>query len=227
MVYAQSAAAETRIYSFDVFLSLPWLQEQLQLVGRANVLLAGNGGQTDGLVDRANEVLRREWTLADAELRFRDLEGSGLFELTSDRVFIEQPVVDAVARIQPALVGVLAYFVNELRHGDRATPYSMVAAIGPLSPNLEPTDPSVADALGILPENLGGDGIVLNEWLAADLQAEIGDRVEVAYFVMGSQLRLLWIRRTVLRLVSYIKPRPVAREPLSIPARFIATVPGH
>lgn len=163
----------SQIPPFDLFVSLPWLQEQLDLVGRANLLLLDSPGETEDVVEQANDAVRSSWSLADAELRLQGKEG--LFQLSSDRVFIEKPVVDVVAGLAADLEGVLAYFVNEIRAGARATPYSMVAAIGPLSGRSGET---------------GTSDIVLNEWLAEDLQAGVGDPVELAYFVMGPDLRL-------------------------------------
>ncbi|MHC4078090.1 MAG: ABC transporter permease, partial [Planctomycetota bacterium] len=102
----------SQVPPFNLFVSLPWLQKQLDLAGRANVVIAG--GVEEGTVDRANAALRKRWTLADAGLHVRDLEGTNLFELTSDRVFIDPPVAEAAGSLGPNVVGVLTYFVNAL-----------------------------------------------------------------------------------------------------------------
>lgn len=178
----------SQVPPFNVFLELAWLQEQLALAGRANMLLAGGPDPAPVVTGRANESLPGQWTLADAEFEVRPLAGSGLVELVSARVFLDQPVVAAVARIEPSALGVLTYFVNELRKGERATPYSMVSAIGPLAAGGRARS---ADLAALLELPGGPAGIVLNEWCARDLGAAPGDRVELAYYVMGPNLRLV------------------------------------
>ncbi len=177
----------------NVFLSLPWLQEQLELQGRANLLLIGGSSDIDGLLARADRSLRQCWSLADAELAIRVLESSNSFELTSDRVFLEAPVIEAMTAIEPKVLGILSYFVNALTSQDRSTPYSTVCAIGPLTST---SGPHLQNALTILPEDMPEDGMVLNSWCAKDLQADIGDSVELDYFIMGSQLQLETATRT-------------------------------
>jgi ABC-type antimicrobial peptide transport system permease subunit len=177
----------SQVPPLNLFVSLPWLQKQLDLAGRANVVIAG--GVEAGTVDRANVALRKRWTLADAGLHVRDLEGTNLFEMTSDRVFIDPPVVEAARNVGPDLVGVLTYFVNALRHDQRLTPYSMVTAVGSLSGKV--TDPELAKLLDVLPRPLGADEIIVNTWLARDLQIKTGDAIDVDYFVLGPQLQLL------------------------------------
>ena len=48
-----------------------------------------------------------------------------VFELRTGRVFIDPPTVAAAASIASNQEIVLTYFVNELRDGAKATPYSM------------------------------------------------------------------------------------------------------
>src|ERR1019366_7034012 len=63
-------------------------------------------------------------------------------------------------------VRVLTSFANLIRAGDRAAPYSMVtAAEGPL-----------------VPAGMHDDEILVNQWLADDLQVKPGDSVELSYY---------------------------------------------
>ncbi len=188
--FGRFSLRSSQIPPFNLFLSLPWLQDQVDLEGRANLLLA-KGPATDlDPSEEANRILKQEWTLDDISVEMQELEDSEFFELSSDRVFLDRAVTDALAGIDPALMGVLTYFVNELRIGDRATPYSMVSGIGPLVPGKSGSDPATQQAIEVLAAGLAADGIVLNDWAATDLQAKTGDRVELSYYVMGSQLRL-------------------------------------
>lgn len=190
---------------FNVFVSSAWLQEKLLLDGRANLLLAA-GAKAAAL----DEALRRCWTLADAELQVTTLPGTEVGELTSDRVFIDRPVVEAVARIAPQSVGVLTYFVNALRRGERATPYSMVTAIGPLVPGSGVPVP-------VLPAGLTDDDIVLNDWCARDLEAKPGDALMLDYYVSGPDLRLIE-RSHTLRVHGQVPLAGAAADPSLMPA---------
>ena len=179
----------------DVFVSLAWLQRELELPGRANLLAI------DAPPDRADAALRAHWTLADAELGVRVLDGGAACELTSERVFLEPAVLAAVAQLDPAAIGVFTYFVNAIRAGAATTPYSMVSAIGPLgtatpAAALQPT-------LALAPAGLAADEIVLNDWTARDLGVAAGATVEIEYMVLGPLLQLEQ-RRRQLRVHSIV-----------------------
>src|SRR4029453_16455729 len=69
------------------------------------------------------------WELSDASVQLQNLKAGGL-ELRTPRVFLDPPVVAAAPRGKDdRRVDALTYFVNELRAGDKATPYSMVTAV--------------------------------------------------------------------------------------------------
>ncbi len=70
--------------------------------------------------------------------------------------------------------GVLTYLANAIRAGERLTPYSMVTAAG--GP--------------FLPAGMRDDEILVNQWLADDLQARPGDTVALSYYVADSGSRL-------------------------------------
>lgn len=153
----------------NVFLSLPWLGKKLGLEERANaILLAGRQGNNLRLAS-VGSLLRACWRLPDAGLELRNLESGRVTELVSNRVFLDPPVVDAAFGAGENPKGILSYFVNEIRLGTKATPYSFVAAPG------EP----------LIPAGTPDDGIVINEWLAEDLGASTGDVIGLSYYVPG------------------------------------------
>jgi ABC-type lipoprotein release transport system permease subunit len=137
---------------YTVFIPLAALQEQLKHPGQANTLLTDSAGD-------ANAALRDAWTLADAGLEVRGNPP----ELRSGRVFLDP----AVTRVIPANgAGVLTYFVNEIRLGGRAAPYSFVTAV----------------------DSGQHDGeITINSWLADDLGAKVGDEVTLRFYVLGER----------------------------------------
>jgi len=189
---------------FNAFVSMAELQARVDAVGRANLFVAGSldtstqplpmlpgGGFVPtsvftNVTAAMNLGLRQRWRLDDAELELRLAAGSRVAELRSRRVFLDPLLDEAVpailantnaARLMPKMesAGLLTYFVNELRVGDRATPYSMVtAAAGPL-----------------LPGELADGEILISRWLADDLEAKAGDTLTLAYYVMGTRRDLI------------------------------------
>ena len=151
---------------FNAFVPLEWLQQQLDLPGKANLLLVGGAATT---AKDANASVARRWQLADAGLELRALPRLKVVELRSSRVFIEPAVARAARQAAPGAKGILAYFVNELRVGNRTTPYSMVAACRPD---------------GLQADTLGDKEIWISRWLADDLSAEKGQSLKMRYYVL-------------------------------------------
>ncbi|MCX5655986.1 MAG: ABC transporter permease [Planctomycetota bacterium] len=172
---------------FNIFVDRTWLERQLGLASRANTVLAGpakSGGRIEpGL---PNAILKAKWTLADAELDLRALPDNRGIELLSKRVFLDPAVAPAAASERDA-TGILTYFVNELRVGEQATPYSMVTAVGPLTTGQERGTLSLT---AVLPSDMADDEIVINSWLAEDLGAKPGDTLDMIYYVIGPVKRL-------------------------------------
>jgi len=198
-----------QIAPFNVFVPLVWLQQKVGLPGRANMLLIGDSPKRkvvrwqDGKMARwqvpiaplpprpfapspaiANAKLREHWELADADLELRELPEQSALELRTGRIFLEPPAVLAAVRAMPDAAGILTYFVNELRLGNRTTPYSTITAIG------NSFAPLPSCPLALLPSDMNDNEILINSWLADDLQAKPGDTLELTYFVVSSMRKL-------------------------------------
>jgi len=171
--FGQFGLAANQVPPLTVFVPLPVLQEKVKRVGQVNALLAGPGASANA----ADAELHRHWTLADAGVEFRALRTGQGAELRTDRVFLEPAVVKPARALATNSFDVLTYFVNELKLGDRRTPYSVITAVAPRD-------------TGFLPPDLGADEIVINSWLAEDLGAKPGDELAVRYFVMGDRREL-------------------------------------
>lgn len=165
----------------NAFVSLAAMQEAAGQAGRANMILTRVGEKGEQGAYAVQGALQESFTLDDAQLQLGAI-GGGLAELRTDRIFLDAFIPGAISSALRGggdsyrLTGILTYLVNELRAGDAMTPYSMVSAIG----ELEENDPLYSETAG-----LGGDGIVLNQWLADDLGAKPGDTLEMRYFVLG------------------------------------------
>lgn len=197
----------------NLFVSLAWLQGELDLEGRANLLLVDAAGELAEASRTLARDLRAHWTLTDAQLVIRTL-ASGERELASERIFLDDPIVEVLERSEnlagARLRALFTYFVNELRAGERATPYSMVTAVGALRAPL--ADPAWEP---LVPADPGG--IVLGEWVAGDLAAGPGDTVRLAYWVVDPS-RALVERTRSFRVTGVVPLAGPAADPGLMPA---------
>ena len=156
----------------NLFVPITWLQEQIKRDGQANLLLINNPSKKL-TSDILTQALNRDWRLADAGAELKII-GDHTLELRSSRVFLDHSIGNAVSETQPDALRILTYFVNELRLGDASTPYSMVTAAE-----------SKGDFTNVIPPDMKDDQIVINHWLADDLNAKVGDLLTLKYFMLG------------------------------------------
>ena len=169
-----------QVSPLNAFVPLGWIQEKLGRDEQANVLLVAGNPEGGVSTENANMAIKKRWQLADAGLKLRRLDEQDAIEVRSRRIFIEESLSEAAMRAGDNAIGILTYFVNELRFGDKVTPYSMVTAIG-RSP----------DAGSIVPIEMRDDEIIITQWIADDLGAKTGDMIELRYFTLTPMRKLL------------------------------------
>jgi ABC-type lipoprotein release transport system permease subunit len=111
----------------------------------------------------------------------RLLDGVGVLVVESAAGLLADETV-AAARAASADTGmtdqpILTYLANQIRFGERRTPYSLVTALDLESFGLDGVDLETGATTSNLPP------IVLNDWTADDLQAVPGDIVSVEYYL--------------------------------------------
>jgi ABC-type lipoprotein release transport system permease subunit len=177
----------------NLFLPLEILSRKLGVRGRANLLLIDEGiGPTKIDLGQAQQALGQAWTLADSGLEFHPVgQGAGkALQMTSRRVFLADDEERAAFDASPGF-GVLTWFVNELRVHDRATPYSFVSAVGSApSAAAKGMGTLLAAVEGGPIKTLKDDEIIINDWLAQDLQSQTGDVLTIKYFAIAPDMRL-------------------------------------
>ncbi len=117
-----------------------------------------------------NSALNKTLTINDLGLVLRKTKLSGFTEIISDRIFIDQLILDDIRKIIPSASPVITYLSNSISTGDLKTPYSFVSAI---------------------PSSLYNDiprekGTVINKWLASDIGAKAGDTIKMTWFAPDS-----------------------------------------
>ena len=170
-------------FSRAVFINLGRMQRDLELDRQANTILLGSGGfgslQSATGVAAIETALRARTRLEDFALRVRELGGPGTLVVESAAGLLGDDVVTAAAEtaaeMEMVQQPILTYLANEIRLGDRITPYSLVTALDVEMLGLETfvSEGSVA----------GAPPIVLNSWVADDLGAEPGDVVTLQYYL--------------------------------------------
>ena len=170
-----------------IFLPLAKLQRNLEQDGRANAILFSARPGAPDAATALPAMLRETFRLADLGLKLRALrEGAteaSVVSLESERAVIEDALAEKARGVAQArglrASEVLTYLANSIRAGGREVPYSLVAALDAAS--LQRVAPGV---------EAGEDGIVLNQWAAADLGVKGGEEVELEYYLWKEEGRL-------------------------------------
>ena len=219
-------AAELGEFSFrpqqglarSVFVPLARLQGELEQDGRVNTLLLGHGpggGGDDGGLAAADDAARQsaaeaavrgEATLDTLGLRVRAIPAHATVAIESAAGLLTDATVAAVDEVASTLglraEPVLSYLANQIRSGDRITPYSVIAArdLSAVSDADVPADPA------------GPPPVILNQWTADDLDVEPGDPLTVEYYLWADEGRLT-IHEAELQVAGVVPLAGAADDP--------------
>ncbi|MQY78051.1 MAG: FtsX-like permease family protein [Bacteroidetes bacterium] len=115
------------------------------------------------------------YTIEDAGMRLRYVKAGNQQEIISDRIFIGSGELEEVSEAIPEARPIITYLANKITHGEKSTPYSFVSALP-----------------GQLYDRIPDDSdIIINRWLAEDLDAGIGDSIDLLYYIMGDYKKLV------------------------------------
>ena len=149
----------------NVFLNLAWMNQQMELEQKANVILVSEGVSDAEVITH----IQQSWTLEDVNLEVRENEALNYTEVISDRVFVEPAVEQFCATHMTESRPVFTYFINDFSINGQQSPYSFVS-----------TD-----------ESLKGQQMTVSQWLADDLKIKGKDTVKLTYFEVGPLRRLV------------------------------------
>ena len=180
----------------SVFVSLERLQDELEQGGRVNTLLLGEDDQAGGVAGEATAAedaarqaaaeaaVRAAATLDDLGLRVRAIPAHDTVAVESAAGLLTDDAVTAVEQVAATLglraEPVLSYLANQIRSGDRITPYSVITA----------RDLSVVGGEAV-PSSSGEPApVILNQWTAEDLEVTPGARLTIEYYLWADEGRL-------------------------------------
>jgi putative ABC transport system permease protein len=185
---------------FNAFMAIERLNELMEFSGKANTLLIHSSLDPEELTG----IVRDSWKPEDAGLIFRNITKTGENEILSERVFMDPSVYDCFGSL-PGANGVFTYFVNSIAKRDgpnrvKETPYSFVS-----------TRPVV---------ELAKHQLIINQWLADDLGARVGDTLHLAYYVAGP------LRKLIQEEASFVVSKVVGMKSIYADSTLMPYIPG-
>jgi ABC-type antimicrobial peptide transport system permease subunit len=157
---------------YTIFIPLESMALKVELPGNANLMLVNEKDGELLSVQLLDSLLHLKWQPQDAGLTINALSPKDLFEIRSDRIFIDDNTAKAIQIAVPEAEPVFTYLVNSISSKNESTPYSFVTASD------------------LMEWNLSEHEILINSWLADDLSLKPGDSVSVRYFKMGALRKL-------------------------------------
>jgi ABC-type antimicrobial peptide transport system permease subunit len=181
-----------------IFVPLSLLQRDLDQERKVNtILIAARTGLDQNerarLSETINTLLKEKATPEDLGLNLRVLQNNQqnnqILSLESSSNIINDSVARVVQESAAAqslrTVSVLSYLANDIRYGDRSVPYSLVTAVD------DETFTTVAHQGRHAQDSQSANPpIVLNEWAAHELNAQISQTVSLEYYVWHEGGRL-------------------------------------
>jgi putative ABC transport system permease protein len=148
---------------FNAFLSYDALCELMNFKNKANLIFLNSEKElSESLVIGS---IKKNWELADVGLKLEKSNNSSTYDIKSDRVFIDDVTASSLVNIKTRGEAVITYFVNSIKSGNYSTPYSFVSTMD--------TD------------EIKDNEVIINSWLAEDLNVKKGDSLSMDYFVVG------------------------------------------
>lgn len=158
-----------QVTPYNVFININRLQEMTDLSGKANLLLVGKSSSNTLSLEVVESAMAKIWAPSDFGLRFRQEKDLGLIQLESERIFIDSAVEKVFT---PPATGVLTYMVNSIAANGKSTPYSFITAI----------TPSTGPSASLVPADMKDNEIMVNRWLADQLELKTGQSLKISYF---------------------------------------------
>jgi len=163
-----------------VFVSLSFLQKELEQEGKVNSILVAERHTNAPL----QQSLDMSTTVEDLGLNIRTINQQSLSLESSSKIINDYVAVaanKAASELSLKTVPVLSYLANSISSDKRSIPYSLVTAVD---------DETLATLANLPPQSSTPPPIILNEWAARDLNVQPGERISLEYYLWHEQGRL-------------------------------------
>ncbi|MDP1797290.1 MAG: hypothetical protein Q8K78_07400 [Planctomycetaceae bacterium] len=197
----------TQQLPMNAFVALDTLQDALNLaeikptrrdpvgaVARINSLLMGDKEATQqpqAIAEQRTERIKSQSMLADLNLRIVYDTSLNVLVVESEQMILETRFADA-AKAAAEKLGVpsspvMVYLANWVRHPTDPNAYSMYSTVAGLDVLALQTPFGPFEFVGGEPAQLAEGEVIINEFLAEDLKAKVGDSIRYGYHIVGSQ----------------------------------------
>lgn len=167
-----------------VFVSLSFLQKELEQDAKVNTILVARSADTQQQTSIAT-LLKDKATLDDLGLKLTAFNHVPYMTIESESKILNEYVInktnDAAKSVSLQTVSIFSYLANSISTGERSTPYSLVTALD---------DQSLAKLAQSATQTSTHPPIILNEWIARDLNVKPGDTVSLEYYLWHENGRL-------------------------------------
>lgn len=180
-----------QVIPLNIFVNREELAETLETEGKVNLILANQMISADDLEKAWN------YTLSGLSIDVKE----HFTEITSDRIFLQEEVVDYIRRNNHDPNRLFSYLANSIETNSASIPYSFVTALDSYKG-----------------KSLQKDEIILSDYAAKRLDAREGDSVRVTYFT-SQDLKTLHTDTASL-FVKEIVPLPLLQEDETLSANF-------
>ena len=170
-----------------IFVSLSFLQKELEQDGKVNTILIARPAQANPADQQKAiaELLKNITTLEDLGLNVRALNEGQIISLESSSKILNEHVTKAAgdaARPLPLFTRpIFSYLANSINAGERSIPYSLLTGL---------PEEFIEHLINAPFASFRHPPIILNEWAAKDLKAQLGDTVSLEYYLWHENGRL-------------------------------------
>ena len=139
----------------NVFVDRQELAEAMGITGKINLILADKNIE--------NEDLEKSWRYSESGLSVQKKDE--LSEITSDRIFLQNEVIEIIQKNNPQTNKIFSYLSNSIAKGNESIPYSFVTALDSYKG-----------------EKLLQNEVILSDYSANRLKASIGDKIWISFY---------------------------------------------
>ena len=177
-----------------LFVSLRFLQRELDQDGKVNTILiaalpSADENAKQQMPATIGSLLKEKATLEDLGLKLRTLGEQKVLSLESSSNIIDDAIANTAQEAASAsslqTAPLLSYLANNISIDERSVPYSLVTAVDDETfGKLAQQGSQATDATHNLP------AIILNEWTARELKAQVGHKISLEFYVWHEGGRL-------------------------------------
>ena len=150
-----SSLKNEQLIPLNIFVNREELAEAMEIKGKINLILSNK--------KIASDELNSTWNYSLSGLSINHKES--FTEITSDRAFLQEDVVEAITRNNQKPNRLFSYLANTIEHNEKSIPYSFVTALDRYKE-----------------ETLQKNEVILSDYSARRLQTKQGDTIQLTYF---------------------------------------------